>query len=102
MRTFGAEFLNTVHGAPHSQTEFHAEIFFLLNKFRAGKADNENTLACMTRRELMSLADIIFYQAEYVVEGPVENKTCRGVVEDYEEDSRHYVNLKLFPKAVSL
>lgn len=60
MRTFCAEFLNTVHGAPHSQNEFHAEIFFLLNKFRAGKADNENTLACMTRRELMSLADIIF------------------------------------------
>lgn len=64
MRTFCAEFLNTVHGAPHSQNEFHAEIFFfLLNKFRAGKADNENTLACMTS-ELMSLADI-FYQAEY-------------------------------------
>lgn len=45
MRTLSAEFLNTVHGAPYRQNEFHAEIFFFffLNKFRAGMADNENT-----------------------------------------------------------
>lgn len=30
MRTFSAKFLNTVHGAPYSQNEFHAEIFFFL------------------------------------------------------------------------
>ena len=30
MRTFCAEFLNTVHGAPHSQNELHAEIFFFV------------------------------------------------------------------------
>lgn len=49
MRTFSAEFLNTVHGAPYSQNEFHAEIFFFffsfLNKFRAGMTDNEHTFA---------------------------------------------------------
>lgn len=63
MRTFSAEFLNTVHGAPYSQNEFHAEIFFFfpLSKFRAGMADRESTLACMTRRELVSLAGKVMF-----------------------------------------
>lgn len=65
MRIFSAEFLSTVHVDSYSQNEFHAQIFFLffffLNTFRAGMADNENTLACTTRQKLMSLADIISY-----------------------------------------
>lgn len=39
--------------------------FFFLSRFRVGMANNENALACTTRRELMSLADVISYQAEY-------------------------------------
>lgn len=31
MRTLSAEFLNTVHGAPYRQNEFHAEIFFFFS-----------------------------------------------------------------------
>lgn len=69
MRTFSAEFLSTVHEAPYSWNELHAEIlfffFFFSNKFRAGMPDNEDTLACTTRQELMFLADITSYRAEY-------------------------------------
>lgn len=70
MRTFSVEFLNTVHVAPYSQNEIHAEILFFFsfsNKFRAGMADNEDSLTCTTRRKLMSLADIISYREEYSI-----------------------------------
>ena len=65
-RTFSAEFLNVVMGLPIVRMRFMLRSYFIFfsNKFRAGTADNEDTLACTPRRKLMSPASIISYREE--------------------------------------
>lgn len=66
MRTFSAEFLNIVTGFPIVRMRFMLRSYFIFfsNKFRAGMADNEDTLASTPRRKLMSPASVISYREE--------------------------------------
>lgn len=54
-------------GLPIVRMRFMLRSYFSVfsNKFRAGMADNEDTLTCTTRRKLMSLPDITSYREEY-------------------------------------